>query len=230
MNLIEFYDLFSQIPGDYSIGVHGISSTDDNIVTAKKIIDTGLKFKGWGGILSNVYMFGQKKDMTDNNFDELVNYFFPVVDSNNMIVNIIVAIPESFKDSKGSEYYLGHFNRVSGYAKGNSEAGDYLPLNKYAEKIKYLPKEFIVGYSYGRYNTREFTFVRNPSFIGFMSEEDQTRYFESILNTLVEECYLVDKERLERFLSAFKKLGFHPDEYQKQALSFYEERAKKNNI
>lgn len=217
MTLREFLELYLDIPGDYSIGIHGITGDGDYIEKAEKIMQEGLRNNGWGGILSNVQMFGQKKKMTNNDLKGLVRYFFGQLDHNNKYANIVVAIPDRLSDINDEEYFLGYFNKVSGYAKGIDKAGDSLPLNQMVEATKMMPKEFIVGYYYSEYNSNEFTFVPNPKFIGFMSEEEQKMFFEKIKDELINKHHLDKPEALISRLAILKTFGIKEGtEFQRQ--------------
>ena len=170
----------------YSIGVHGITGREKNIEKAENIIRTGLQNKGWGGILSNVTMYGQIKDLTDDDYNKILNYCYGEADFDNHYANILVATPESFQDQLGKTYFLGHFNKVSGYAKGKDSAGDSNPLNMLVEESKILKIEFIVGYYCRVKNQKEIIFKLNPNFIGFRSKEEQIAFFEKLKSQLAE--------------------------------------------
>lgn len=222
----DFLELFFKISGDYSIGVHGITGDGDCIEKAEKILQEGLKNKGWGGILSNVQMYGQKKKMTDDDTKDLVNYFFGHLD-HNKYANIVVAIPDRLSDINGEEYFLGYFNKVSGYAKGIDKAGDSLPLNQMVENTKIMPKEFIVGYYYSEYNSDKFVFIPNPKFIGFMSSEEQMLFFEKIKDELIKNFYLDTPEALIRKLTLLKNFGItYNTEYHRQLEEYCKEKNK----
>ena len=225
MNMIEeLIKVLDSIDGSYSVGVHGVTGMQNmpvdgsSIEVAKKITESGLETKGWGGILSNTCMFGQKKNFTTKEYRKIIDYYY-TNDSNSQFANILVAVPESFQDREGKQYFLGHFNPTTQFAKGLDEAGDSLPLNKIVDEDKCLPKEFIVGYYYGTFNTSEITFVPNPDFIGFRSKEEQDAFFEQLKGKLEKvgvkdvQDGLIDIEFTHRF-------GWKITEYQKQLMEF----------
>ena len=182
------------IQPNYSIGVHGITppknqdlaTQNENFCEiAEKIMKSGLKTFGWGGLLSNVQMFGQVKDLTPQDWNDFFDYRY-YSDNEGNWVNIVVAIPDIFIDKQGIEYYLGHFQKSSassGYAKGGY--GKDFPINKFVDKKKYLPKEFIIGYFYGKFDKLEIHFIPNPEYIGIKSLEQQSEFFEKIKEDLI---------------------------------------------
>ena len=223
MSLDEFIELFFQIPEDYSVGVHGVTKSDNMIDTADCIMDKGLAIHGWGGLLSNVKMYGQMKDLNDFWFGKIVNYFYGQTDCNEIFTNILFAFPETFTDSNGKEYFLGHFNRNTGYAKGDDEAGDSLPINMMTESTNTVPREFIFGYTINRLNSDDFRFVLNPNFIGFKSNEFKTEFFESIKDKLID-AGLLDKDNYFEVISKLQSFGLDIEEYHKQMIKYYEEK------
>jgi len=224
MNKEEFIELLLDIPGDYSIGVHGITETNiSHVEVANSIVSKGLILHGWGGILSSVTMFGRLKNMGDIDKKKLVKYFMGKSDSEEKFVNIIFAFPETLKDYDDKEYFLGYFKMTSGYAKGVDAAGESLPLNKMAEADSLIPKEFIVGYMIQQLNSPYFQFVKNDSFIGFMSLEKQKEYFESIKNRLINDFNMTDKDGVVKVTTFFKNCGMNIPEYYKQADRYFDD-------
>ena len=117
MSLDEFIELFFQIPEDYSVGVHGVTKSDNMIDTADCIMDKGLAIHGWGGLLSNVKMYGQMKNFNDFWFGKLVNYFYGQTDCNEIFTNILFAFPETCTESTSivpREFIFGYtINRLN---------------------------------------------------------------------------------------------------------------------
>jgi hypothetical protein len=223
MSLDEFIELFLSIPENYSIGIHGITSSDNHIDVANSIMNNGLILNGWGGILSSVEMFGRLKNMDDRDKKKLLNYFYGNVDSENKFVNVLFAFPQTLKDYDNKEYFLGYFKKTSGYAKGVDEAGDGLPLNRMAEADSLISKEFIVGYIIKKCDSNYFEFVKNDSFIGFMNDGKQKEFFEGIKDRLVNDYSVVDKEEVNRVVSFFKESGVQLPEYFKQANRYFDD-------
>ena len=76
------------------------------------------------------------------------------------VANGLVLLATCLSIYSGIEYYLGHFQKSSassGYAKGGY--GKDFPINKFVDKKKYLPKEFIIGYFYGKFDKLEIHFI-----------------------------------------------------------------------
>lgn len=213
IKVLDYLDL------DYSIGVHGINKSNDVINTAFKIMNEGLKTNGWGGLLSNVCVFGQKKDLTGYDYQNIIDYYF-YSDNNSCYANVLIAMPSSFTDREGNTYFLGHFNKVRGYAKGIDEAGDSLPLNRIVEKNSFIPKQFIVGYYYGHCDFDDFDFVPNPNFIGFCSEEERLMFYDWLVNEMNKLNYdNIDDEMVK--IQIMEKYRIKDNEYVKQLREFY---------
>ena len=224
MSKEEFIELFLNIPGEYSIGIHGISRTNDYVEAAKSILNEGLKLYDWGGILRSVMMLGRLKNMDDRDKRKLFNYFYDGPDCDGRYVDVVFAFPKTLKDFDDKEYYLGFFKKVSsGYGKGIDAAGAGLPLNMMAEADHLVPREFIVGYMVHKCNSEYFEFVPNDCFIGLASEFKQKEYFESIKDRLIDEFNLVDKEGANKVISFFKKSGMEIPEYFKQVDRYFDE-------
>ena len=213
-------DMLVHIPKTYSIGIHGISGKGDFIEKAESIIKTGLDNKTWGGVLSNVTMLGQIKDLTKEDIRTIRDYIFNV-DDYNRVVNVLVAIPETFIDSDGFENFIGHFHRVQGYPKGNDYAGDSLPVNKFVEDIQLLPKHFILGYYYLTEDNK-LLFKKNENFIEFQSKENQIEFYKKLKEALKDTpMYLplihqIRPDIIERMLSLYGPTN----EYTKQYLEY----------
>ena len=228
----ELIEIISSIPEDYSICIHGINGTGDFIERAKSTLLKGLNNSGWGGVLSNSKIIGQKKNLKDRDYLEMLDYSYGY-DNNGTVVNLIIALPEVIKDKDGKEYYLGHFNKIPGISKGKDEAGDSLPINQLIEAIEYIPKEFIVGYYYGTYKSKDFTFVRNPNYIGNESIEKQEDFYNALIVVLKKMGYLSVSEEEKQYEIAKLKLKdpdlyFEKNEYYKQ-LGEYIKRKRQNN-
>ena len=213
IKVLDYLDL------DYSIGVHGINKSNDVINTAFKIMNEGLKTNGWGGLLSNVCVFGQKKDLTGYDYQNIIDYYF-YSDNNSCYANVLIAMPSSFTDREGNTYFLGHFNKVRGYAKGIDEAGDSLPLNRIVEKKSLLPNQFIVGYYYGFGDSSDFEFVLNPNFIDFCSNEEKLSFYDWLANEMKKINYENIYEEMAK-IQIRESLGLNENEYVKQLKEFY---------
>lgn len=92
---------------------------------------------------------------------------------------LLLAIPKTFKDKVGCEYFAGDLS-VS-----NIDA--LLPLNAYFDKTLSFPEEFILGYITASPATKgKLTFKHNEKYIGSKSEEEQIEFFESIKESLID--------------------------------------------
>ena len=218
------------VPTDYSLGIHGITGNNDYEEIARLIVKDGLKFSGWGGVLSSVAMYPQLKDISDDALNKIFNYSYSIND-NEQCVNVLVALPNKFNDAFGNEYFLGHYNECNeGYAKGVDKAGGNLPITKFTEKIRTLPKEFIVGYNVGRANSREFTFIPNPDFIGLKKEEDKQVFFETLLAQGLKDCaYTTTEAEMMINHPLFEKFKNGENEYWKQYQEYLKSKKENHN-
>ena len=222
MNKDEFLNYFEKLPEEYSIGIHGITGDSSNYLdVAESILNNGLRLaeEGWGGLLSSIQMYGQKCNMTEYEMNRLLNYYYGHTDSEERFVNVIFGFPEVMNDLEGNTYFLGHFNQVAGYAKGHNKGGDNNPLNKMSETEKLVPKDFIVGYYIGKYDTDNFEFIPNPNFIGLKSKHEQDEFFESIKDRIEVEP-IVDQMLSIRIM---EKFGFMENDFYEQTKAYYEE-------
>ena len=109
MNREEFINyVYSTIPENYTIGIHGISGRSDNFKKLNGILKNGLNNHGWGGMLSNIQMFGQVKNLTEESWRKILDYYY-CCDDNSKVVNIYFAFPETITDYSSVEYYLGYY-------------------------------------------------------------------------------------------------------------------------
>ena len=170
------------VPGDYSLGVHGITGDSESYTdVASGIMKNGLKINGWGGILSNTEMYSELNNITDRQMRKIYDYCFQL-DNNDQCVNVLVAVPKVIQDTSSKEYFLGHYNYSSTYQKGDDKSGAHLPFTMYTEDIGYVPKEFIVGYYYSTADGDVTFFLPNKDFMGIKSEKEKKEYFEKLLN------------------------------------------------
>jgi len=221
MSYEDFVEYISNLDPNYSIGIHGVTGAGNHLEKIPSILSQGLRLKGWGGILSNVAMFGQIKDLTERDYKELYDYTYGA-DNEGNIINIFFAFPETYTTEEGREFYLGNFPKVSGYAKGQAEAGDHNPLNKISEMQEVIPKEFILGYSVMKMETDNFSFYKNPNFYPYLDGFD--KQFEQLL----------DKNNVLDTATATKKLGLLKgiqdmlgNEFTANLINFIETRLKK---
>ena len=219
MNSLEsFLNILCKLNDTYSIGVHGVTGEGDYIKKGYSIIMEGLKNNGWGGLLSNVTMLGQLKNFDDNTFATLLNYFYSL-DMNERFVNIVVAVPEVIEDSSGKKFFLGHYNPTRGYSKGVDEAGDSLPLNVLIENISLLPKEFILGFYCGKFNSKKFEFIPNPNFIDYKDEEYKSKFYDLIISE-ISRLYFRDIDSEILLLERYPRYASMNDEYHRQLRDF----------
>ena len=165
MNFEDFAKYINSLDPNTTIGIHGINGDGNYLEKANSILKSGLETKNWGGILSNVSIFGQVKNLTETEYQRMREYTYNS-DKNGSVVNVVLAFPETIVNDDGQEYFLGHFNPTTSneFAKGSAESGARLPLNKMVNLKKVIPREFIAGYCTGKMESNDFNFQMNPSF------------------------------------------------------------------
>ena len=88
MTYEEFVEYVSNLDPNYSVGLHGVTGQGNHLDKIPSILSQGLKTKGWGGILSNVAMFGKVKDLTERDYKTMYDYVYNA-DYDGNIVNIL---------------------------------------------------------------------------------------------------------------------------------------------
>ena len=222
MNYNDFIEYISKLDINASLGLHGITGEGDYLETAKSILRDGLQTKSWGGILSNVQMIGQIKNLKENDYLRIRDYIYSI-DQDGMIVNVVFAFPETFTSLDGKEYFLGHFNPVQGFAKGEENGGESLPFNQIVTVTKKIPKEFILGFYVGKVETDNFTFYQNPTF--YMNNKEE---FKSNFEKLLIENGIFDIEKIYSNIDLYKQFGLY-NEYHRQLEEYMEKKLIKND-
>lgn len=194
-----------------SVGVHGAgvrnreiaSNTDWNVVY-NNILSSGLQLYDTGceqhGISGHIDMRGKIENIpnTETYIQEYKTF------KDHMVCDIIIAIPETIKDINDVIYYLGDYsNEVSGddiIFKDNERF--YFPLNR----IKTLPKEFIVGCIVYEYNKIEngVTYYQNENYYGLLSDDKKGRLIDELtlqkahMLKFIDHDYNIAKKRLDK--------------------------------
>ena len=155
----ELYEILrSQLNGEYSIGLHGItgngpswygenSDTENKRIEVynvqQEILKNGLKIYSDRTINGTVAFFGRIDDAKNAehlNHDGLLNYNY----GGRAIV--IVAIPTIIRDENGRSLYLGDTNLNSEYKSDMGSKGyETTTLRDEIFSKKLIPKEYILG-------------------------------------------------------------------------------------
>ena len=142
----------------------------DNVVLALKRFNAPLTFIHCGHVLGSF-------EAGNNALEELLSNIKKVGLVEPIYV-ILMAIPKTFKDRFGLDYFIGDLNTADHEAT--------LPFNAYLNQISSFPEEFVVGYLTASPMTNgALTFSLNDKYIGTKSEEEQIHFFETIKDSLI---------------------------------------------
>ncbi len=164
--------LESIIIPESSIGVHGISTSNDGIIIYRKIISNGLEIHhSYAGIVSTVCFINPQENPDTFDIKDITGYCYGI-DKNNMLCNVIIAIPEIMELPDGRSIYLGKFLKYNnGYGKNDQRAFS-VPINM----IEKVPSQFIVGLYIRELNKYEGNFILNNNYIGLQTRENQQEF------------------------------------------------------
>ena len=190
INFEEFCKIIKSFDGNMTIGIHGIGK--DRIDKNKSlsldeigndIMRNGFELHGWGGLLNSIKMFGRVKELGKNDLRRLYDYVWQFGD-NGEIVNVLFGFPEIITNSAGDEFYLGYYNQeeVVGYAKGQKEAGDDLPLNKLFDEMRLVPNNFVIGCLKAKQDSPNSELVVNKNFYWLRNNQS---FYDDLFNALI---------------------------------------------
>ena len=220
MDKISYNNFLDGLDDTYSVGVHGVEGFTNHIVLADNMLKNGLILHNAGGMIQNLQMFGQKGYMGSFLLDKLTNYTY-ITDFNKDIVNIIVAVPDVLIDGDNT-YFLGHFN-YSESPNTSEQAGNNLPLNIMTAIEKRIPKEFIYGYTYRKFFSKDnnFGFILNPNFLDNLSEEDRNKFIREYITKLNVKVGVHTIEDEKKIIELRRTAGmFYENEYYRQLLDY----------
>lgn len=199
------------VPGS-TIAVHGVTSDSDNHrrIILSIMYGNGLNTNKNSNIYYNCSVKG-KEDSLEN----ALNYMY--ADNNGTYTNIVFAIPDVIENSNGETIFMGSLPKDSGgYVDKYNRSFNGLLINKFIEEQGYIPKEFILGFVVGKYNSDGINeeFVVNPHYIGCTDIIDRRKFGDSFL----EKCSLgydiddynltnVDLNKIEDKINAYARFG-----------------------
>lgn len=230
MNNFSYKDFLNELDDTYSVGVHGVVGLKNHIKCADNILKYGLMLSNTGGMIQNLQMYGPKGNMGSFLLDKLSNYTY-IADFGKDIVNIIVAIPDVLVDGDDI-YFLGHFN-YSENPSISEQSGIGLPVNILTDIEKIIPKEFIYGYTFRSFFSKddEIGFKLNPKFIDFMDKDKREEFIHKYVTKLCNKCGLHSIEQ-EKYIIELKRNNgiFQENEYYRQLLEYlHKEKVKELN-
>jgi len=161
------------IPGS-SIGVHSIDTNDTGLQIYDSILKEGLRINKSYGLVGTISFENPIEQFNAYN----ITSYEHGMDKNNIINNVIVAIPETGYINE-EQYYIGQFFKYNGGYGKNDERANSIPLNWIKEN---LPKELIVGLYINDTTTGKRSLIINPDYISFKSETEQQEFSKKLFS------------------------------------------------
>ena len=190
---LNYNNLFANLKSDfYGIGLHGIFS-GDKLNIAENILDSGLKINNNAkSILSTTISLG----LNNKDFDE--SQIFKYQYGTGKKVNIVIAVPTYIENEQHERIFLG-FPKQNLTVSAN-QYYDTCLLDRICSKLKYLPKEFILGY------VNEQSIVTNPNFYDNLSKEAQENLFDLLKQNMDSLSLSINKMIVEKNIEALEKM------------------------
>ncbi len=237
---IEQY-LNSTINSGYSVGAHAITGRDSDfsddkfIKNAESIMNNGLNVNASGNILNTCQFYGDSQDV---NYRDIISHNFGYISltENGNVYSIIIAIPQTFTDEFGNEFFLGSFPK--NIEKKDRSNYENHPINQFIRKNdNMLPKEFIVGITgINSQNQKPFFFKYNKDFIGLKPNNQKIMLYKYIKSKITDpQVEMVTPEVIEkvnRIEKAYKSFNMELPLYEKQLRDYATEKyyGKKHNM
>lgn len=175
----EMFDYINSVMEgkSYGIGLHS-TQAENGEGTLDSVMKKGLEIKEKQKILSTVSSFGTHSKIDKEHLKQrIMQYSYGKPGENKQ--NVIVLVPSTISNSQGKEIYLG-FPPYDTECHGNNfRTSCVLDTICSSEESKgKIPSEFILGYYT---NTNEgISFVKNPNYFKFLSEEQRDNFFSDI--------------------------------------------------
>lgn len=178
-NTEEMFDYINSIMEDenYGIGLHSAQGENiENILN--NIIKNGLEIEERKGVLSTVSSFGTRTKISQEHLkQQIIQYHYGK--QGEIKQNVIVLVPSTISNSQGKQIYLG-FPPYDTECYGNDfRTSCVLDTICVCEESKgKIPPEFILGYYIS--SNQGISFVKNPNYFKFLSEEQRDKFFEDV--------------------------------------------------
>lgn len=179
----EIFDYINGVMEDTSYGI-GLHSTQGEKIEGilDSIMKNGLEIEERKKILSTVSSFGTHTKITQDHLkQQIMQYSYGRQGKSKQ--NVIVLVPSTIFNSQGKQIYLG-FPPYDIECYGNdfrtSCVLDMICAGK--EGKGKIPPEFILGYYTS--SSEGVSFIKNPNYFKFLSEEQKDEFFENIQERL----------------------------------------------
>lgn len=179
----EMFDYINSIMEDknYGIGLH--STQGENIEDIlNSIMKNGLEIEERKKILSTVSSFGTHTKISQEHLKQrMMQYSYGKQGETKQ--NVIVLVPSTISNSQGKQIYLG-FPPYDIECHGNDfRTSCVLDTICAGEESKgKIPPEFILGYYTS--SNEGVSFIKNPNYFKFLSEEQRDEFFGNIQGRL----------------------------------------------
>lgn len=175
----EMFDYINSVIEDKSYGIGLHSAQGENIEgILDSIMKNGLEIEERKKILSTVSSFGTHTKISQDHLKQrIMQYSYGKQGETKQ--NVIVLVPSTISNSQGKQFYLG-FPPYDIECHGNDfRTSCVLDTICASEESKgKIPPEFILGY----YTSSDegVSFIKNPNYFKFLSEEQRDEFFENI--------------------------------------------------
>ena len=212
----SFYDFFKVIPEDYSVGIYGLTGICNYLNKVKYILKEGISTDS--DIYISLKMYGTNELLSDNDIIDIRKKIYSM-DTNGLLLNIVVAFPQELTDSLGNNYYFGKYT-------SDMKDKSIFPLYKLIDEQMVIPSEFIVGYIYKIGSTpvidKNFCFEYNQKFIVFLKEDKRRKFIKKFCFILKEKNIIEPVSEKIFTIKILRRLGYYlPDDYSEQLFNYY---------
>lgn len=179
----EMFNYINSVMEDESYGIGLHSTHGENIEgILDSIIKNGLQIEERKKILSTVSSFGTRTKINQDYLkQQIMEYSYRKQGDTKH--NVIVLVPSIISNSQGKQIYLG-FPPYDIECYGNDfRTSCVLDTICSGEESKgKIPPEFILGYYTS--SSEGVSFIKNPNYFKFLSEEQKDKFFENIQGRL----------------------------------------------
>lgn len=179
----EMFDYINSVMEDKSYGIGLHSTQGENIEgILDSIMKNGLEIEERKKILSTVSSFGTHTKINQDHLKQrIMQYSYGKQGETKQ--NVIVLVPSTISNSQGKQIYLG-FPPYDIECHGNDFRTSCVldTICAGGESKGKIPPEFILGYYTS--SSEGVSFIKNPNYFKFLSEEQKDEFFENIQGRL----------------------------------------------
>ena len=175
----DMFEYINSVMEDKSFGI-GLHSTqaENGEGTLDSIMKNGLEIEERKKILSTVSSFGTHTKINQEHLKErIMQYSYGKQGETKQ--NVIVLVPSTISNSQGKQIYLG-FPPYDTECHGNDFRTSCVldTICAGGESKGKIPPEFILGYYTS--NNEGVSFIKNPNYFKFLSEEQRDEFFSDV--------------------------------------------------